>query len=78
MAVLLFPILPFIRGRLPPTRVQIQGPIPRGAPGPQSWIRQPGFWVLIAVNTLQGAAYFVPIIYLPSEFAHRVARKSID
>ncbi|KAJ7879018.1 MFS general substrate transporter [Mycena olivaceomarginata] len=66
MAVLLFPILPFIRGRLPPTRVQIQGPIPRGAPGPQSWIRQPGFWVLIAVNTLQGAAYFVPIIYLPT------------
>ncbi|KAJ7745497.1 MFS general substrate transporter [Mycena olivaceomarginata] len=44
----------------------IQGPIPRGAPGPQSWIRQPGFWVLIAVNTLQGAAYFVPIIYLPT------------
>ncbi|KAF7337832.1 MFS general substrate transporter [Mycena venus] len=69
MAVLIFPILPFIRGRLPQTRVQIQGPVPRGAPGPQRWFKQRSFWILLAVNTLQGSAYFVPIVYLPT-FAH--------
>ncbi|KAF8122341.1 MFS general substrate transporter [Mycena galopus ATCC 62051] len=69
MALLVFPILPFIKGRLPQTRVQIQGPVPRGAPGPQIWFKQNSFWMLLAVNTLQGSAYFVPIIYLPT-FAH--------
>ncbi|KAJ7506746.1 MFS general substrate transporter [Mycena galericulata] len=66
MAVLLFPILPFIKGRLPQARVHIQGPVPRGAPGPQSWMRQKSFWILIAVNTLQSSANFVPILYLPT------------
>ncbi|KAJ7506707.1 MFS general substrate transporter [Mycena galericulata] len=66
MVVLLFPILPFIKGRLPQTRVHIRGPVPRGAPGPQSWMRQKSFWILITVNTLQSSAYFVPILYLPT------------
>ncbi|KAJ7728831.1 MFS general substrate transporter [Mycena maculata] len=69
MAVLVFPLLPFVKGRLPPTRVQIQGSAPRGDPGSHSWMRQKSFWILITVNTLQGSAYFVLIVYLPT-FAH--------
>ncbi|KAK7038278.1 MFS general substrate transporter [Favolaschia claudopus] len=72
MGILLFPLLPFIRGRLPQTRVQIQGPVPRGAPGLRTWIRQKLFWILLAMNTLQGSAYFVPIVYLPT-FAHELS-----
>ncbi|KAJ7262905.1 hypothetical protein C8J57DRAFT_1630657 [Mycena rebaudengoi] len=42
-------------------------PIPRGGPGLRIWVRQATFWLIIAVNTLQGFAYFVPIVDLPSE-----------
>ncbi|KAJ7643747.1 major facilitator superfamily domain-containing protein [Roridomyces roridus] len=72
MAVLITPLLPFIKGRHPPTRrARVQGPVPRGAPGPRNWIRQPSFWLLIAVNSIQASAYFVPIVYLPT-FAHEL------
>ncbi|KAJ7125762.1 major facilitator superfamily domain-containing protein [Mycena crocata] len=72
MAVVLFPLLPFVKGRLPPTRApRMVGPAPRGAPGPKEWIRNKLFWVFIAVNTLQGFAYFVPIVYLPT-FANNI------
>jgi hypothetical protein len=68
IAILLFPLLPFLKGRLPQTRVRIHGPAPRGAPGPQEWMKNKSFWVFLSVNTLQGLAYFVPIVYLPSNY----------
>ncbi|KAJ7748002.1 major facilitator superfamily domain-containing protein [Mycena olivaceomarginata] len=64
--ILLFPLLPFLKGRLPQTRVRIQGPVPRGVSGTRNWMRDRLFWIFLAVNTLQGFAYFIPIIYLPS------------
>jgi len=66
VAILLFPLLPFLKGRLPQTRVHIHGPAPRGATGPRDWMKQKSFWIFLAVNTLQGFAYFVPIVYLPT------------
>ncbi|KAJ7256824.1 major facilitator superfamily domain-containing protein [Mycena haematopus] len=63
IAVLLFLLLPFVKGRLPQTRVRIQGPAPRGA---RDWMKHRSFWLFLAVNTLQCLAYFVPIIYLPT------------
>ncbi|KAJ7474205.1 MFS general substrate transporter [Mycena latifolia] len=66
IATLLLPLLPFVKGRLPETRVRIHGPAPRGAPGSQDWMKHKAFWVFLTVNTLQGFAYFVPIIYLPT------------
>jgi MFS transporter, MCT family, solute carrier family 16 (monocarboxylic acid transporters), member 10 len=62
--VSLLPVLPFIRGRLPETRTR--GPAARRSG--QSWARSPLFWTLVVVNTLQGFAYFVPIVWLPSTF----------
>jgi hypothetical protein len=64
--ILLFPLLPFLKGRLPQTRVRIQGPVPRGASGTRNWMKDKLFWIFLVVNTLQGFAYFIPIIYLPS------------
>jgi MFS transporter, MCT family, solute carrier family 16 (monocarboxylic acid transporters), member 10 len=61
--VSLLPVLPFIRGRLPETRVR--GPTARTSG--RAWARSPLFWMLVIVNTLQGFAYFVPIIWLPSK-----------
>ncbi|KAJ7367326.1 major facilitator superfamily domain-containing protein [Mycena albidolilacea] len=64
--ILLFPLLPFLKGRLPQTRVRIQGPVPRGASGTRNWMKDKLFWIFLAVNTLQGFGYFIPIIYLPT------------
>ena len=56
-------MLPFIRGRLPET----------SAIGPSRprmnnffWIKDKTFWVINVANTLQGLAYFVPLLWLPS------------
>ncbi|KAJ7163489.1 major facilitator superfamily domain-containing protein [Mycena crocata] len=66
VAVLLVPVLPFVKGRLPQSRVRIHGPAPRGVSGPQDWMKHKSFWICLAANTLQGFAYFVPIVYLPT------------
>ncbi|KAF7348227.1 hypothetical protein MSAN_01776300 [Mycena sanguinolenta] len=63
VAILLFLLLPLVKGRLPQTRARIHGPAPRGA---RDWMKHTSFWVFLTVNTLQGLAYFVPIIYLPT------------
>ncbi|KAJ7133632.1 major facilitator superfamily domain-containing protein [Mycena epipterygia] len=63
IALLLLPLLPFVKGRLPQTRAQIHGPAPRGA---ADWMKQKSFWAFLAVNTLQAFGYFVPIAYLPT------------
>ncbi|KAJ7153057.1 major facilitator superfamily domain-containing protein [Mycena crocata] len=66
ITILLFPLLPFVKGRLPQTRARIHGPAPRGAPRPHDWMKHKSLWIFLAASTLQGFAYFVPIIYLPT------------
>ncbi|KAJ7160130.1 major facilitator superfamily domain-containing protein, partial [Mycena filopes] len=66
IAILLIPLLPLLKGRLPQTRTRAFGPAPRGAPKTHEWMRNKTFWLFLAVNTLQGLAYFVPIVYLPT------------
>ncbi|KIJ64420.1 hypothetical protein HYDPIDRAFT_181709 [Hydnomerulius pinastri MD-312] len=58
----LLPFLPFIKGRLPESRVH--GPIAR--PRDVSWLKSTAFWVVVVANTLQGFAYFVPLVWLPT------------
>ncbi|EPQ51106.1 MFS general substrate transporter [Gloeophyllum trabeum ATCC 11539] len=59
---MLIPLLPFVKGRLPESRVH--GPNARLTDW--SWTRNRVFWLVLAVNTIQGFAYFVPIIWLPT------------
>ena len=54
--------LPFLRARLPETRVS--GPSAR-ASDHRLWMKSRSFWVINAANTLQGFAYFVPLLWLP-------------
>ncbi|KAF7314668.1 hypothetical protein MKEN_00940700 [Mycena kentingensis (nom. inval.)] len=63
IGLLLVPLLPFVKGRLPQTRTRVQGPAPRGV---ADWFRKSTFWLFLTINTLQGFAYFVPIVYLPT------------
>ncbi|KAL1663604.1 major facilitator superfamily domain-containing protein [Schizophyllum commune] len=62
IAVALLPVLPFIKGRLPHTRVH--GPAPRASN--REWMRNPSFWLYTIVNLIQGFAYFMPIVWLPT------------
>lgn len=54
--------LPFIKPRLPESRVH--GPSRRDEN--KAWMKDWRFWALLVINTLQGLAYFVPLVYLPS------------
>ncbi|KAJ4471357.1 major facilitator superfamily domain-containing protein [Lentinula edodes] len=65
IALLLGPLLPLIKGRLPESRIRALGPTPRGR-GNTEWTRSMSFWVLVVANTLQGFGYFVPIVWLPT------------
>ena len=56
--------MPFVRGRLPEARVH--GPAAR-APASRSWLKDRALIFVVAANTLQGLAYFVPVLWLPSE-----------
>jgi MFS transporter, MCT family, solute carrier family 16 (monocarboxylic acid transporters), member 10 len=66
MTILLFPLLPFVKGRLPD--VQVRGPEPRGSRN--NLFKDSRFFMLLAVNGMQGFAHFVPIVWLPSQFLH--------
>ncbi|TFK52175.1 MFS general substrate transporter [Heliocybe sulcata] len=59
---LVLPILPFIKGRLPESR--IHGPSARSMD--YSWLKSWIFWWVMLVNTVQAFAYFVPILWLPT------------
>jgi MCP family monocarboxylic acid transporter-like MFS transporter 10 len=61
IVVALVPVLPFVKGRLPTAGARAS------APKDTRWRRTPSFWALIAVNTLQGLSYFVPVLYISSE-----------
>ncbi|KAH7909233.1 MFS general substrate transporter [Hygrophoropsis aurantiaca] len=58
----LLPFLPFIKGRLPESRVHGR----RLRPIDRPWTRSASFWLLITANTVQGFGYFVPIVWLPT------------
>lgn len=64
IGILLVPCYPFLKGRLPIARVH--GPSVR-RPSDRIWLKSKSFWVVIAVNTVQGFGYFVPILWLPSK-----------
>lgn len=55
--------IPFIRPRLPEKRVH--GPGRRSDSG-RPWLKDWSWWFLILTNTVQGFAYFLPVIWLPS------------
>ncbi|CAE6482851.1 unnamed protein product [Rhizoctonia solani] len=59
--VLLSAILPFIRPRLPEDRIRY---ISRSSG--TKWSTNKSFWLLLCVTVLQGFAYFLPVIYLPT------------
>ncbi|KAJ3720959.1 major facilitator superfamily domain-containing protein [Lentinula raphanica] len=65
IAILIVPVLPFMKGRLPACRTRAIGPTPRGR-GNMDWKRSGSFWVLVVANTFQGFGYFVPIVWLPT------------
>ncbi|CAE6452397.1 unnamed protein product [Rhizoctonia solani] len=59
--VLLSTVLPFIRHRLPEDRIRYIATSSR-----TRWSTNKSFWLLICVTALQGFAYFLPIVYLPT------------
>ena len=61
MTIMLVPLLPFLKGRLPNIR-QAHGPTPRS----QHSLLSLSFMMLMLVNTVQSLAYFTPIVWLPS------------
>ncbi|EJC98140.1 MFS general substrate transporter [Fomitiporia mediterranea MF3/22] len=65
--VLILPGTPFLRPRLPETRVY--GPGSRseaGDEGFRKWMLNPSFMLCVLANMLQGFAYFLPILWLPT------------
>ncbi|KAJ3901964.1 major facilitator superfamily domain-containing protein [Lentinula edodes] len=65
IALLIVPLLPLIKGRLPESRIRAMGPTPRGR-GNAEWTKSISFWILVLANTFQGFGYFVPIVWLPT------------
>lgn len=60
LAILTGPLLPLLKGRLPPSA--------RNAAGRTDWscLKKPIFWVYCTSNVIQGLGYFFPSLYLPS------------
>jgi len=60
LAVLTGPLIPLLKGRLPPSS--------HSAIGRTDWscLKKPLFWIYCTSNTLQGLGYFFPSLYLPS------------
>ncbi|TFK97079.1 MFS general substrate transporter [Pterulicium gracile] len=63
MTAVLLPFLPFLKGRLPTTRVV--GPGTRSA-GSKAWLHDRLFWMGLAANTVQSLGHFVPMTWLPT------------
>ncbi|KAF8917335.1 MFS general substrate transporter [Mucidula mucida] len=62
IAVILVPLLPFVRPRIPDSRMHQQIPAPQS----KEWMKSTTIWIALAANTLQGFGYFVPIVWLPT------------
>ncbi|KAL1757924.1 major facilitator superfamily domain-containing protein [Schizophyllum commune] len=71
-AAMLLPVLPYIKGRLP---ARVYGPAPRSSN--RDWLRNPSFWLYTVVNLIQGFAYFMPIVWLPT-FASDLSLDSLQ
>jgi len=54
-------VLPFIRARLPEDRIRNLAAVSNAR-----WSTNKTFWLLLFVTALQGFAYFLPILYLPT------------
>ncbi|KAK0462091.1 major facilitator superfamily domain-containing protein [Desarmillaria tabescens] len=67
LTTVLIPIVALVKPRLPESRNRAQVTPPRS----RDWMNSPTFWVLLAVNTVQGLGYFVPVVWLPT-FAHEI------
>lgn len=63
--VLVCPVLPFLKPRLPEQRVR--GPAPRSME--RAWLRSWLFWLIMLVNVANAFGYYVPLIWLPSKHA---------
>lgn len=59
---LFLPVLPFIKPRLPESRVH--GPGRRS--DRREWLKDWSWWALIVTNTIHGFGAFVPILWLPT------------
>ncbi|KII90805.1 hypothetical protein PLICRDRAFT_39395 [Plicaturopsis crispa FD-325 SS-3] len=68
---LMVPLLPFVKGRLPVSRVH--GP---ARASDRSWIKSRSFWLLMATNLLQSFGHFVPLNWLPTFAGDLHASKS--
>ena len=69
--LLILPGVPFLRPRLPENRVY--APQSRSAIDDtefKSWIKNPTFVLSMLANLLQGFAYFLPMLWLPSKYSH--------
>ncbi|EIN12813.1 MFS general substrate transporter [Punctularia strigosozonata HHB-11173 SS5] len=62
IVIVLTPLLPFIKPRLPENRVR--GPAARSID--RSWLKNDRFWLMLLANTIQAFAYFVPMTWLPT------------
>ncbi|KIY65753.1 MFS general substrate transporter [Cylindrobasidium torrendii FP15055 ss-10] len=65
--LLLVPLIPLVRPRIPDSRTQMRAP----APVSREWMRHSSLWLALMANTLQGFGYFVPVVWLPT-FAREV------
>ncbi|KAL1683007.1 major facilitator superfamily domain-containing protein [Schizophyllum commune] len=72
IACLLLPVIPYIKGRLPP---RVYGPAPRASN--RGWLTNPSFWLYTAVNLIQGFGYFMPVVWLPT-FASDMSLGSLE
>ncbi|KAL4250659.1 Proton-linked Monocarboxylate Transporter [Abortiporus biennis] len=72
--VLLIPIIPFIKPRLPESNIGFfatrggrRGDRDRvSALRNWSWLNDSSIWFVLSANTLQGLAYFLPLVWLPT------------
>lgn len=60
---LLLPALYYIRPRLPESRIHGPG---RRTGALLGWAKDPSWWSLVVANTIQGFAFFVPILWIPT------------
>ncbi|KAF9016517.1 MFS general substrate transporter [Hymenopellis radicata] len=62
IVVILAPLLPLLRPRIPDSRTRQQIPAPQS----KEWMKNTTIWIALAANTLQGFGYFVPVVWLPT------------
>ncbi|VDB91903.1 unnamed protein product [Peniophora sp. CBMAI 1063] len=61
----MIPTLAMIKPRLPERRAALRGPGPRASTD-KSWMTSGQFWLVVVANTVQGFAYFLPGVWLPT------------